>query len=86
MSEAIVAGVPILASRVAGNVGILGRDYGGLFTAGDTKQLARLLSRAESESEFLAQLRSRIQKLGPFFDPAHEEKAWASLIGELHLR
>ena len=82
MSEAIVASVPVLASRVAGNVGILGKDYPGLFSVGDSQQLAQLLLRAECESKFLGQLRSRVKKLAPLFDPAHEKKAWADLIGE----
>ena len=83
MSEAIVAAVPILATRIAGNVGILGKDYPGLFAAGNTRQLARLLRRAECDAEFLAQLKSRVKKLTPLFDPAHEEKAWSDLIIEL---
>src|SRR5262249_11890594 len=36
ISEAIVAGVPILASRIDGNVGLLGEDYSGYFPVGDT--------------------------------------------------
>src|SRR5262249_12605175 len=42
ISEAAIAGVPILASRMDGNVGLLGRDYPGYFGVGDTKALARL--------------------------------------------
>ena len=83
MSEAIVASVPILASRIAGNVGILGKDYPGLFSPGNSQQLANLLRRAECDAEFLAQLKSRVKKLTPLFDPAHEEKAWSDLIIEL---
>ena len=83
MSEAIVASVPVLASRVAGNVGILGKDYPGLFAAVNSKQLAHLLQRAESDAKFLAQLKSRVTKLTPLFDPAREEKAWSDLIEEL---
>lgn len=84
MSEAIVASVPVLASRVAGNVGILGKDYPGLFSVGDSQQLAQLLLRAECESKFLGQLRSRVKKLAPLFEPAHEKKAWADLLDESH--
>ena len=86
MSEAIVASVPILASRVPGNVGILGRDYPGLFAAGNSKQLARLLLRAERDAKFLGELKRRVEKLSTVFDPAQEEKAWANLISDLHLR
>ena len=37
MSEAAVAGVPVLASRMDGNVGLLGADYPGYFPVGDTR-------------------------------------------------
>lgn len=83
MSEAIVASVPVLASRVAGNVGILGKDYPGLFSVGKSQQLAQLLLRAECDAKFLAQLKSHIKKLAPLFEPANEKKAWADLIDEL---
>lgn len=83
LSEAIVASVPILASRINGNVGILGADYPGLFAVGDTRQLAQLLTRAETEPVFLAELKSRCRELAPLFHPMREEKALADLIGEL---
>src|SRR5713101_2290159 len=85
VSEAITASVPILASRIDGNVGILGADYPGLFAVGDTQQLARLLARAESDREYLGGLRDRSKKLTPLFDPTREEKSWADLISELFL-
>jgi len=82
LSEAIVASVPVLASRIDGNVGILGADYQGLFHVGDTPQLTRLLTRAETDPSFLAELRTRVKKLAPLFDPAKEEQAWARLLRE----
>ena len=83
LSEAIVASVPILASRVDGNVGILGADYPGYFGVGDTKQLAQLLTCAETCPEYLAELKTRCKSLAPLFEPAREEKAWADLVCEL---
>ena len=85
VSEAITASVPILASRIDGNVGILGADYPGLFEVGDTQRLARLMARAETDREYLAELRDRCKKLAPLFDPTREERAWADLISELFL-
>lgn len=84
LSEAIVAGVPILASRIDGNTGILGEDYPGLFDVSDTRELARLLLRAETDADFLSDLRRRVKKLAPLFDPQRERRAWAHLIRELH--
>ena len=85
LSEAIVASVPILASRIDGNVGILGSNYPGYFDVGNTRQLARLLMRAETSPGYLAELRSWNKTLSPLVDPTREEQAWADLIGELHL-
>jgi putative glycosyltransferase (TIGR04348 family) len=83
LSEAIVAGVPVLASRIDGNLGILGDDYPGLFTVGDTLALARLLRQAEADQKFLSRLKIRVMKLAPLFEPAKEERAWADMIDEL---
>ncbi len=86
LSEAIVASVPVLASRIDGNVGILGPDYPGYFAVGDTRQLARLLTRAETSPGYLAELKAWSKSLAPLADPAREEQAWFALISELHLR
>jgi putative glycosyltransferase (TIGR04348 family) len=83
LSEAIVASVPILASRIDGNIGILGADYPGYFAVGDTKQLAQLLTRAETCSEYLVELEARVNNLAPLFSPLREEQAWADLTCEL---
>ncbi len=49
VSEAVAAGVPVIASRIAGNVGLLGQDYSGYFPPGDTAALSALMRRFESE-------------------------------------
>ena len=59
ISEAAVAGVPVLASRMDGNVGLLGADYPGYFPVGDTEALARLLERLEREPRFVARFARR---------------------------
>ena len=83
LSETIVAAVPVLASRIDGNLGILGRDYPGLFRAGDTRQLAQLMKRAETDPKFLDELKRRVGKLAPLFDPVREENAWSRLLKEI---
>src|SRR5215470_10553432 len=57
--EAVTCGVPVLASRVQGNVGMLGPDYDGYFPAGDDEALARLIDRASREPDFLLRLRGQ---------------------------
>ncbi len=83
LSEAIAASVPILASRIDGNVGILGADYPGYFDVGNTTQLARLLTRAETSPGYLAELKAWSKGLVALADPAREERAWSDLISEL---
>lgn len=83
LSEAIVAGVPVLASRISGSIGILGEDYPGYFDVGDTEALAELMSQAETDEEFLADLDAHCATLAPLFEPAHEKRRWADLLSEL---
>ena len=85
LSEAIGASVPILASRVDGNAGILGEGYPGYFDVGDTTHLAYLLTRAETSPGYLSELREWTKSLAPLIDPAREQQAWSDLIEELHL-
>jgi len=83
ISEAVVAGVPVLASRVDGNVGLLGADYAGYFRLGDTQALARLLRRIETDRAFVAQLQRAIARRAPLFEREREVDAWRSLLAEL---
>jgi putative glycosyltransferase (TIGR04348 family) len=83
VSEAVVAGVPVLASRMDGNVGLLGSDYAGYFPVGDTKALARLLLRLEREPRFVATLGKALAQRRPLFRPARERAAWQRLLAEL---
>lgn len=85
VSETIVARVPLVASRIAGTVGLLGESYPGYFKARDTEGLARLLYRAETDRAFLTRLDSQCRKLVPLFDPHRERGAWSRLLAELNL-
>jgi putative glycosyltransferase (TIGR04348 family) len=83
VSEAIAAGVPVLASHIPGNVGLLGPRYPGYYPVGDTEGLARLLARAASDARFYGRLVRAIAELAPLADPARERAAWRELLGEL---
>ena len=83
ISEAAVAGVPVLASRMDGNVGLLGFDYPGYFPVGDTRALARLLVRMEREPPFVRQLGKALARRAPLFRPAREIAAWRRLLAGL---
>src|SRR5262245_29803744 len=83
ISEAVAAGLPVLASRIDGSVGLLGRDYPGYFPVGDTAALARLLQRIETQPEFLMRLHRAIVRRAGLFRPAAEKAAWKKLLQEI---
>lgn len=83
LSEAIVAGVPVIASDIPGSVGLLGADYQGYYPVGDTAALTELLHRAETNPKFLPSLARQIAKKAPLFRPQREVQAWRSLIAEV---
>lgn len=83
VSEALAAKVPILSSRISGSVGLLGKDYPGYFATGDTRALADLLGRAETDGAFYAELERRCERLAHIVDPAREKRSWVDLLREL---
>jgi glycosyltransferase involved in cell wall biosynthesis len=83
IGEAIVAGTPVLASRISGSVGLLGDDYPAYFRTGDTRALARLMLRCESDSSFLLDLTERCRRLVELFDPEREAHAWVDVVEEI---
>lgn len=83
VSEAAAAGVPILASRIEGSLGLLGPRYPGYFAVGDSRGLAALLQRAESDPRFYSALGRGVRRLRRRVLPARERAGWASLLAEL---
>ena len=81
--EAVRSGVPVLASRIDGNVGLLGADYGGYFEVGDAPALARLMQRAASDEAFVAHLRAQCALREPRFTPATERAAVRALLADM---
>jgi putative glycosyltransferase (TIGR04348 family) len=83
IAEAARIGTPVLASRIAGNLGMLGRGYPGTFPFGDERALARLIARAAGEPAYYARLKRALRARRPLFAPAAERRALAALLGEL---
>jgi putative glycosyltransferase (TIGR04348 family) len=73
--EAVTSGTPVLASRIPGNVGMLGSGYAGYFESGDARALAKLLRRTLDDRLFLARLRAQCGARRPLFAPAAEARA-----------
>ena len=83
LSEAIASSVPVVASRIPGLIGTLGKNYPGYFPAGKTRALARLLRRAESDPRFYRSLKAHCARLRPLVDPEGERAAWKRLLQEI---
>ncbi|WP_336366503.1 selenoneine biosynthesis selenosugar synthase SenB [Marinobacter sp. C2H3] len=82
VSEACRAGVPVLASDIPGNRGLLGDDYPGYFPVGDEAALARLMLRAMDDRPFLDDVRRWVAERATRFTPEREQ---ASLLAALAL-
>ncbi|TFW35690.1 selenoneine biosynthesis selenosugar synthase SenB [Massilia horti] len=81
--EAVTCGVPVLASSISGNRGMLGEDYAGYFAPGDAHALARLVERSSLEPDFYQLLRRQCAARAPLFDPAAERAALLDLVDNL---
>lgn len=81
--EAVTAGVPVLASDINGNRGMLGDDYAGYFPPGDAAALARLIDRTIEEPRFHQLLREQCAARAPLFAPAAERAALLALVDNL---
>jgi putative glycosyltransferase (TIGR04348 family) len=83
VSEALASGTPIIASRIPGNVGLLGANYAGYYPVGDERALAKLLARAEQDEAFYARLARECAARAPLVSPASESAALERLLDEL---
>lgn len=78
--ESVRRGTPVLASRISGNVGMLGADYGGYFPPGDAAALATLLQRARDEPAMLKALAAQCDTRAPLFDPVQERSTLRAIL------
>ena len=72
--EAVQSGTPVLASRISGNVGMLGTGYAGYFEVGHAEGLAALVKRCALEPAFLARLQNQCAQRAELFEPDVEKR------------
>ncbi len=80
VSEAIARGLPVLASDMSGNRGLLGETYAGYFEVGDDQALSELYRRAESEPQFLNALSASLLPGASRFSETTERESWRRLL------
>jgi putative glycosyltransferase (TIGR04348 family) len=83
ISEAVAAGLPVIASRIPGSVGLLGEDYPGYYPVEDTAALRELLLRSEADPAFYGRLAAACAARRALFMPERERAGWASVLAEL---
>ncbi len=81
--EAIRSGTPVLATRIPGNVGMLGADYAGYFEPGDSEGLATLIERCRDEPAMLERLWKQCLDRAPLFEPKREQAALLTLLKDM---
>jgi putative glycosyltransferase (TIGR04348 family) len=81
--EAARIGVPVLASRVPGNIGMLGSGYAGYFALSDDQALAGLLERAARDSKYYRRLKDAVRARRRLFAPSAESDAVRRLVREV---
>jgi putative glycosyltransferase (TIGR04348 family) len=80
VSEAIQAGVPVIASKVSGNIGMLGHDYGAYYKLSDAKALAKQIARVMDDAQVLDGLRRQVVARRPRITRAAERKGLKTLM------
>jgi putative glycosyltransferase (TIGR04348 family) len=81
--EAVRSGTPVLASRIDGNMGLLGAGYDGYFPPGDAAALASHLQRLRDTPAMLEHLAQQCAVRSARFDPTEESKALHALLRDL---
>ena len=83
IAEAARIGTPVIASRVSGNIGMLGASYPGYYPLADDKALAALLAEAAHDRGFYRRLKGALRARRKLFAPAAERAALAGVLREV---
>ncbi len=86
VSEAIAIGIPVIATDIPGNRGLLGANYPAYFPVSDHAALAGLLRQALSGPRFLNRLAVAVRRRRSLVDPMRERRSWEGLLRELGFR
>ena len=83
IAEAARIGTPVLASRVSGNVGMLGTRYPGFYPLYDEGALAALIKKAFTSRIFQKSLKRALRSRRGRFAPASERSALLAVVRSL---
>jgi len=83
LSEALASGVPVIAAKISGLMGTLGKHFIGYYPVGDTRKLQRLLLKAENDAQFYRELSRQSRGFANLVRPKREISAWRRLLREI---
>jgi putative glycosyltransferase (TIGR04348 family) len=87
LMEALRSGTPVLASRIDGNLGMLGDNYPGTFEVGDAHALANMLQQCRSDQSsdhgLLSHLSAVCAERATLFEPQAERSALHRWVQDL---
>jgi putative glycosyltransferase (TIGR04348 family) len=86
ISEAVMACLPIIASDIPGNVGVLGETYPGYFPVGDASALRHALLNMEQRLDRTVELETAVIGLQEKLNVAVERHRWSALFARLGVR
>jgi putative glycosyltransferase (TIGR04348 family) len=83
ISEALANQVPVIASHIPGNVGMLGKGYAGYYPLEDERALARHLHQAECAPDFYRKLAAQCRARYPLVTRASERRGLQRVLTEI---
>ncbi len=83
LSEALASGVPVIATKISGLIGTLGKDFSGYFPVGNTAKLRELLLKAENDQAFYRKLQRHCARAAKWVRPKRELDSWRLLLREI---
>ena len=83
LSEALAIGVPVVATKIAGLMGTLGKNFPGYFPVGSTQKLRQLMLRAETDPLFYRVLKQHCALAAKWVRPGRELECWRRLLREI---
>jgi glycosyltransferase involved in cell wall biosynthesis len=84
IAEAFGQGLPVLASRIPGHLGILGEDYPAYFTQGDRQDLARQIIAFVGDNAVAKAWHAALARRAPdLCDPMREAQQLAGIVQDI---
>jgi len=74
--EAIHLNVPVIASNIDGNRGLLGSNYLGLFKSDNAEELKTLMHKCLTDDRFISTLKQQLEKRKSLFSNENELQSW----------